>query len=478
MELDINNMSIMVVLPKGLKDSFDHYMFHNPPRFGVKTHVDNFYYIMSKIHVISISKSKFKNLDKIPISSTILMHEIGRHYRKYLNYLISAGFIESDNHYIVTSDVKQGKCKCYSLTGQYKHSKQTEKIKISSKSIIGHYLKWKNSMFSKVADDDMLSKLFDMVQKFHIDTNEAEKYLRDLQKTDSKITDQWIKNELDKCNRINNKDAAQKLMFIVRDPYQRIHTNITNLSKRIRENFLYLDGEKVKSIDIVSSQASLLYLMMKQERDRIEETAKSPDVANFAMDEFVPDYDVRDKYVNRKNSYEGDPIRLYLGDTSHVSMLGLNSYEDALSAVDKDLTKMQQILSGEGIYEYFQTRWHINYNTWLDRDVIKQKWIAYVFGKPNASCKKMRYIWNTSFPMLTRMIDNFKINDYRILAHKLQRTEADLVFNKVCKAIDTKIGINYGTVHDSLIVPEHAFESAKEIFSKVLRENGIITGVK
>lgn len=477
MEIDINNMSITLVLPKGLKESFDNYMFHNPPRFGVKTHVDNFYYILSKIHVISASKSKFKNLDKIPISSTILMNEIGRHYRKYLDYLISGGFIESDNHYVVTSDVKPGKCKCYSLLGEFKHAKKTEKVTINSKSIIGHYLKWKNSMFSKVADDEMLSKLYDMVQKFHIDTDEAKKYLLDLQTRDPKITDSWIKNEMEKCDRINNKDAAQKLMFIVRDPYHRIHTNITNLSKHIRENFLYMDGVKVKSIDIVSSQASLLYLMMKKERDRIAEAAKSPDTANFALDEYVPDYDVRDKYVNRKNSYTGDPIRLYLGESTHTSMLGMHSYDAALSAVDRDLEKMKQVLT-EGIYEHFQDRWHINYGKYYERSEIKQKWIAYVFGKPNASCKRMRYLWETSFPMLSRMIDNFKVNDYRVLAHKLQRTEADLVFNKVCKAIDSQLSVCYGTVHDSILVPENVHTETKTIFANILAENGIITGVK
>lgn len=478
MELDTNKMELTMVLPIGLKESFDHHMFHKPPKFGVKIHVDNFYYILAKIYGIANSKAKFKNLDKVPVSSTILMHEIGRHYRKYLDYLIESGFIETDNHYVVTSDVKSGKCKCYSLSQQFKSIKKTEKVIINSKSVIGHYLKWKNSMFSKVADDELLSKLFDMVQKFHIDTIEAEKYLRNLQKTNTTITDIWIENELKKCERINNKDAARKMMFIVRDPYQRVHTNLTNLSKHIRENFLYVNNEKVKSIDIVSSQASLLYLMMKRERDRIDVAVKNPNSVNFGPDDgFVPDVDVRDKYVNQKNSYSGSPIRYYMGDSTHISSLGCGSYEIALSRVDADLEKMKTTLKS-GIYEHFQDRWFQVYGIWHDRDEIKRRWIAYVFGRPNASCKKMRYLWETSFPMLSRMIDNFKINDHRILAHTLQKTEADLVFNKVCKAIDSAIGVDYGTVHDSILVPVGVYDTAKQIFSGILQDNGVITGVK
>lgn len=479
MELNHSCTALTVFLPSGLKESFDNYMLFNPPDFKFKSYVDHFYYIFAKIYGVANGKPRFKNLDKVPISSTILMNELGRHYKRYIDYLLEGGFIDTDNHYIVSDKNVVGKCKCYCITEPYKSIKTTERVKISSKSIVGHYIRWKEEMFSKVADDNMLSKLFDMVQKFHIDTDEATKYLLELQETDPKITDEWIKNELKKCECINNKDetASKKLMFIIRDPYNRIHTNLTNLSKHIRENFLYVGGEKVKSIDIVSSQASLLYLLMREERNKIESAANNPNVNQFVLDQYVPGSDVRDKYVNSRNSYTGEHILHPIVAKNSVSKLGKTTYFETLSCVDSELIEIQRTLKA-GIYEFFQNQWYIRFGVALKRDQIKKKWISYVFGKPGASCKKMRSIWESTFPMLSKIMDNFKKNDYRVLAHTLQKTEADLVFNKVCKSIDDNLGIAYGTVHDSLLVPATKYEEAKELFCAILDENGIVTGVK
>lgn len=480
MFLSSDSLSLSVSLPVGLFSDFDAcFKLFKPDFGGFKLYFDNFVYILGKIYEISTKNPRFKNLDKVPISSTILMHELGRHYRKYLDYLILHGFVETDNYYIVSDFDKkiEGKCKCYSL-GKYRSIQKSEKITIAPKSVIGHYIRWRKKIFSEVSNDQLLSKLFDMVQKFRIDTSEAESYLRKLQETDNSITNEWIDNELMKCDKINDKSSIEKMMFIVKDPYNRVHTNITNLSKIIRENFLYLGDEPVKSIDIVSSQASLLYLLMKKERNLMDEIAHNPHITNdLPEDGILVGTDVRDKYVNRKNSYSGEQIPIVLRDEYRVSKLGHKTYSDAVSAVDEELEKMKIILES-GIYEYFQQQWFIATKKWLSRNVIKKKWITFIFGEVHKTCHTMRGIWNLTFPTLTKMINHFKLFDYRFLAHNLQRTEADLVFNKVCPLIDENLGIPYATVHDSLIVPSSAYDITKTIFSDVLIENGIVTGVK
>jgi hypothetical protein len=101
MFLSSDSLSLSVSLPVGLFSDFDAcFKLFKPDFGGFKLYFDNFVYILGKIYEISTKNPRFKNLDKVPISSTILMHELGRHYRKYLDYLILHGFVETDNYYI------------------------------------------------------------------------------------------------------------------------------------------------------------------------------------------------------------------------------------------------------------------------------------------------------------------------------------------------------------------------------------------
>ena len=321
-----------------------------------------------------------------------------------------------------------------------------------------------------------------MVQQFSIDTEAAEEYLITMKDFDPEITDDWIKNEMTKCHRINEKTAPEKMMFMVKDAYGRVHTNLTNLSKHIRENFLYMNGKPVKSIDIVSSQASLLYSMMRQHVTKTKEhTEEVQNTAHQLIPYFshfsYPKVDMRDRYLNSRNRYTGDSIFYPVPRENDVSTLGYAGFGEMIDASERDLNKMETVLKS-GLYEFFMERWQFMYKEKISRDKIKKKWIRYVFGKAEQGEAKIREIWHYEFPALERMIDHFKVEDHRVLSHSLQRTEADLVFNKVCKAIDEQIGTGYGTVHDSIIVPEEHYEKAKAVFAGILVDNGIITGVK
>lgn len=492
MEIDENRHILTVKLPKGMKNELMNRLIMNPPKFKFKVQIDNFIYILSKIFKLATSTPKFKNMDKVPISSTILMHEIGRNYRLYLDYLIDNKLIETDNHYkvgIIGGD--PGKCKCYSLTKKYKND-VVEYHSLSRKSLIAHYIKWKTSLFSSIADDTMLDKLHTMLDKFNIDIDGADKYLHDLQLSDPSITDEMIALELKKCKKINNKTLNNSSMYLVRDDYNRIHTNLTNLSRHVRENFLFLEGKQVKSLDIVSSQASLLYTMVKDHIDNTEKKVmdtpcKLPGLQQYAFSGEAMNHfrtDIRKKYVNSKNKYYGEPlfdandgILLDYMKESTIPLLNYPSYDEQITAGRIDLIKMEHVLKN-GIYEFFQDKWKEYYGEIKTRTEMKKLWIKYIFGVPKYSNKKMRNIWNKEFPAIERIVDHFKVIDYRHLAHNLQRTEANIMYNKVCTSIDDTLNIPYGTVHDSIIIAAEHYDSVKAIFSTVLIENNIITGIK
>jgi hypothetical protein len=487
MELNENNSELTVKVPDRIEAHLDTMLSLHPVDFGAKHFKDSFMFIISKIIHIASNNAKFKNLDKVPISSTILMNEVGRHYRKYLDYLIQWNMITSDYHYICgdNSNGVMGKCICYGIDTKFKKNKNVS-YKITKKSIVSKYYKWKETMFGKIADDELLSKLYGMISRFTVDFDSAKKYMYDLLELgiEPDLTKEKIEKELAKCRRINDIENEQRI-FMTQDAFGRVHTNFTQLSRHIRDKFLLLDGEPVIGIDIVSSQASLLYTLLNDFVNKTEKSTRiirdeSNPLAKYAM---IPDeldhltqVDVRDVYTNRNNHYTGEPI--YNVDFNpSISKFGYDTYDEMLKVARFELSKMNDALQS-GIYEFFQDKWfEVNLER-KTRHEMKRMWITYVFGKPNKVSKKMKRIWDLEFGLLRKIIDHFKKLDYRILAHTLQRTESDIVYNQVCENIDSELNIPYGTVHDSLIVQQKHSVSAKNIFSTTLTKNNVVTGVK
>jgi len=136
---------------------------------------------------------------------------------------------------------------------------------------------------------------------------------------------------------------------------------------------------------------------------------------------------------------------------------------------------------GMGIYEFFQDQWSMfNDNGDIDRDEMKTLWLSYVFGRGNGhrmapKVEDMAKIWRVCFPMLDKLLNYFKVGDYKTLAHNLQRKEADLMYNKVCPRVEKEFGVSFSTVHDSIIVEESIMNEVADLFDEILEENSICT---
>ena len=82
------------------------------------------------------------------------------------------------------------------------------------------------------------------------------------------------------------------------------------------------------------------------------------------------------------------------------------------------------------------------------------------------------------FPTIHNFIKLYKKEngDYKILAYELQKSESNLIFNKIIRQIMTLYPkINLITVHDSIIVQRSYKESVWAIFqTKLYEEFGII----
>lgn len=464
---------VIIQVPIKAKTDIEFLLKYKKPTFPCN--VDYLLYIVGKLIQIPQFNAKLKNLNKVPMYSVILRYELGKNYKKYLDYLIDNKVIETDNHYIVSSPEHEGKCKCYGLTKKYRSSNLVDHA-ISKKSLLKQILKWKEKVFNEFEKDELLLKLYGMMDGFTIDIDSATNKL-DTMLENHEINQRQRDIEVSKCQKINNKKETSLSLFITKDSYDRVHTNFTNISKVIRENYLYHNGNKVIGVDIVSSQASLLCSLFTEYRDSLKYVNENP----FKVIDLPKNVDVRDKYVNKLNKYTGPSM--YVGINRTVNYFDLDP-TTMITKTSKEISKYIQVMNTEGIYEFFQFKYDEMFGVNKDRKEVKKKWISYVFGKsysakPATEELYMIYtIWNAEFPMLNNILNHFKSSDYKTLAHTLQRNEANLIFNKVCPAIDAELAIEYCTVHDSIIVEEQYCEQVSEIFDRVLAENNIITYVK
>ena len=469
--MEICDLNISV--PSSLKKDLIACLSIRKPNFIFN--IDYFLYIISKIINIPEFNDKLRNLSKIPIYSKILRYEIGKNYKKYLTYLIENGFLETDNHYIVSTPVIDGKCKCYGLPTIYRKSPLIEH-QIQKKSLLKQLIKWKNKTFASMTTDETVLKLYEMMGSFTVDEVGATNDL-DIMLSDKKITQRQHDMEINKCKRINGKNTKFSL-FITKDNYSRIHTNFTNISKNIRENHLYLDGNKVAGIDIVSSQASMLGKMFHEYVNSIKYQIDNPLTETGAGLKRV---DLREKYLNERNWIVGKP-RFADDINTEFALFGKDSLDSVAVDGSKEVKKYYSIMDISGIYEFFQEKMDVYFDEQVTRDKIKKYWIAYVFGNGYSDdSPKFKYlkmidtIWKYEFPLLRQLLLHFKRDDYKSLSHALQRMEADIVFNKICPEIDSKLGIKYCTVHDSLMVEESYCEEVAQLFDIVLKENNINT---
>lgn len=189
----------------------------------------------------------FFNKDHIKLNSRILKRFYGPNYITYINYLIDNEFIVLYKNYSVGN-----KSKSYKLTDKAK-----EKGYISTNVEIPIKFLTKSIELNKNIngiDDYLKNKLINDLYSIELDYNKAKTWIdKNIHKEDKAY---FVNTTI--CNKILNKD-----IYFSFDNYGRFHTNFTVLKKEIRNNFLTIDGEKLKEIDITNSQPFFLYLLMK-----------------------------------------------------------------------------------------------------------------------------------------------------------------------------------------------------------------------
>lgn len=430
--------------------------------------LDKLLYIIYKISLLQLNK-KFKNLNKVPLYSKVLRYEIGPDYRLYLNFLLEFGFISTDNRYIVGyGNNKVAKSKCYGINF-VSNSDELYTHTLTQNCLIKKIIKWKDEYMNRIKGDVLLNEIYSMMDNITIDIDGATEYLDKLY-YNKEITKRARDLEITKCQRINEHDPMDSL-FLTKDSYGRIHTNFTNISKAIRENFLYINGEKAIGVDIKSSQPALLHGVFQDYLETLKGSQSFKTNDPFIIEELNGKaIDIRDKYIGKNNFYTGDHI--FDGYIEYkLDTFGFDSYKELVENAERELG-MYRIWLESDIYTEFLSRME----TKETRKSVKRLFVTHIFSHGKGPhLDSIRNVWYRFFPTLLKIMDSFKEEDYKNMAYRLQKDESTLVYGDLFSTLKLS-GINtFTTVHDSVIVPQSQVGLTTSLFNVVLQRNNIHT---
>jgi hypothetical protein len=289
--------------------------------------------------------------------------------------------------------------------------------------------------------DPVVRDAHENLKHFHIDRAKARRAL-----VKAGVEGRKLDRELRKVDRFNDAEGSDTSLYVVRDDYGRVHTNITQVKREVRESALTCDGGPVAEVDIKSSQGAFLcYIIgacLRGDKAMLGRNGES----FIAMDPAAPDWIGREQLSREFADFRGKLERRELYEFFASEM---SQDFDLDEVVDRERAKkafLATLFAGVHLDDGCDPAWH--------------------------ACRR---VWEEHWPKLLILIDSMKVSNYRALAYEMQRMESSFVFDVVIPAIKAEIGCPYCTVHDEVIVPREFGDAAKAILDRELDRFGIPT---
>lgn len=373
---------------------------------------DKYYYYLHKIFEERIFDNRYNKDSFIHLHSHTLRSIIGqRYFIPIRNNLLSREVIEMDHSYSVSEFSKS-----YRLTDNYRGIKH-KKVKIEDEKILQRINKHKLKQINDVPERPEYKFLFDNLNRININYTEALKFINQNYSGDPDIYNAY---------RVSIDYIHEKTFFFKVDTIAgRCHTNITNLSRELRP-FLNYEGKPLINIDISNSQPFFFNILIQ----------------NF----------FKEKMLKKSISFNYSSYSNLFKPYKHSKQ----SYNNNLPYVVQfpDIAMYEKLTSEGKFYEYQMNEAGL-------KSKERQDFKKGFFGKVFFCQSRDHYTYNEAklfrklFPNVYRIILHYKKEDYKQLAINLQRAEADLIINKVCKRIaEERPEIFICTIHDSILTTE------------------------
>ena len=214
-------------------------------------------YLIDIVHVL-IKKYYYVEKSLFNLNSTILREKYGTHYNFYMDYLIENKIIKMVSNYYVGKKSKTYMILPRTLRGVVSvRNSDTVLMKKYRKFFTVNYLKDLNYKFIEL---DLMVKIVENLDKVSINYVGAGDYINTLKLNKNKFTK----------NTHSIKCLEHHDMWFKFDRYGRFHSNLTTLKSSVRDQFLLIDGESTKEIDITNSQPIFLTHLMSNHLDMVD----------------------------------------------------------------------------------------------------------------------------------------------------------------------------------------------------------------
>lgn len=356
---------------------------------------DKYYYFIHKIIEERIFDKRYEKDSFIHLYSEVIKNIIGvRIFYKMRYNLLNKNVIEINHRYSDILHFSKG----YRLTDTFSGVKH-KKVNIEDEKILQRVNRYKLKLTNDIPEGSEYKFLYNNLNKINIDHLEALNFINQNYSFDPYIFNSF-KISIDYIN-------DKSFFFVVDNIAGRVHTNISNLSRELRP-FLNFEGKPLINIDISNSQP-------------------------FLFNTLIQNYFV--KY----------PQHYYLHNINNLQ--SISPYVVHF----KDIELFERLTSEGRFYEYLMKKAGIKNE---DRQKFKKDFFGKVFfcNSNDKYVYKETKLFRELFPNVYKVILHYKKEDYKQLAINLQKTEANLMINKVCKRIsEERPDIFVTTIHDSIL---------------------------
>jgi len=382
----------------------------------------------------------------VPIHSGIL-HNTVRHYRKYLDYLIATGVLETNGSFIVGR-----KSTGYKYSPQ--HNTPLVPYEITRFTLCQNIRKQRQKTVVSREESD-LRKWFN--SKLEIDTHSAyahalKVYFENKKAGDKLAEDKYIMHRL--CIR---KISEGDFSFIKDNTVGRVHTNFTNMPYWVRY-FITYDGGRLVNVDIKNSQPYLATTLFSTEFFELDTDLRKK--AKIGKNIYKGILKIKD-IVNTEECKESDYVSInsiVSSMNSRLSTLNLRK-TTANKEESEELQKFTLLVEQGKLYTYIQNEIFAKTGIFYD-DMAEIKLIVllafftsnHFIGQDGA---KLKRIFKEVFPFVYKILSIIKKQDYSLLPRLLQAIEAKIMLDRVCVRIGKeRPNMPIYTIHDSIACPQ------------------------
>lgn len=389
-------------------------------------------YVLSTIN----RRIVFEKLDPdgyVPLMSAILKRVLPkRDYRKILQLLIDQDVIECDRSYQVGT-----KSKGYRLTPQYRGQVHRRHL-VTDKNLDAKMRKLR---------EDMEAGIILPVHRHlwrHLQQIELSEPLPDFGMFNRQV------------HELIDKDFRFRVC-----QYGRVHTNLTNMRKDIRQ-YLNYQGHELSNLDISNSQPLFLGVVVLNRyiNDKYLQTATS-----FTTEEaYFNSPEILSIFTNTER--EGGETPPLCGNITHELLL----------PVPDDVKRYLSICQSGRLYEYLMDKADVK----AGRDEFKEMFFQVLFGRTSLMQHlPLADVFEEEFPSVVAVMKEIKRKDYHHMSSLLQRTESSFVVNRVVRRLMNEYPETFiSTIHDSFVTTTEAVPIVKRIVLHEFAKLGLRPTIK